>query len=155
MISKYQRLEIKISKETMRQQVFIFLFCVLGVLSSAAQPPQKFSPEKFQADMEQFITQEANLTPQESAAFFPLFREMQNKQRGLFNRLRHLSKIKPVDDRGCRKVIDQMDDLEIQLKQIEQNYHVRFYKILPPSKVFDVISAEHNFHFRALRGCRH
>ena len=110
----------------MRQQVFIFLFCVLGVLSSAAQPPQKFSPEKFQADMEQFITQEANLTPQESAAFFPLFREMQNKQRGLFNRLRHLSKIKPVDDRGCRKVIDQMENRIIMCGFIKYYRHLKF-----------------------------
>lgn len=135
----------------MKRQIILFAFCLLGILSSTAQKHPKFSPQKFQADMEQFITQEANLTPQESANFFPLYREMQRKQRCIFNRLRHLSKIKPADEKCCRKTIDQMDDLDIQLKQIQQNYHERFYKILPPSKVFDVISAENKFHFRVLR----
>ena len=36
-------------------------------VSAFADEPQKFSPEKFQAEMEQFITQEACLTPEESA----------------------------------------------------------------------------------------
>ena len=43
-------------------------------VSAFADEPQKFSPEKFQADMEQFITQEACLTPEEAAKFFPLLR---------------------------------------------------------------------------------
>ena len=59
-------------------------------LVAFAQPPQppRFNPAKFEADMEQFITTEVGLTPMEASRFFPLFREMQNKQRALFGKMR-------------------------------------------------------------------
>ena len=64
-----------------------------GVLVCLAEEPQnttpqKFSPEKFQAEMEQFITQQANLTADEAAKFFPIYREMQQKQRAVFAKMR-------------------------------------------------------------------
>ena len=125
-------------------------FFAMGVW---AQMPtqQKFSPEKYQADMEQFIAKAAGLTPQESAAFFPLLREMQNKQRALYNQMMAESKIKPADEKACKKVIQKRDQVELELKSIQQTYHNKFFSVLPASKVFDVIKAEDQYHRGLLR----
>ena len=102
-------------------------------VSAFADEPQKFSPEKFQADMEQFITQEACLTPEEAAKFFPLLREMHKKQRAIQMQIKKECKIKP------------------ELKNIQQTYHNKFFCVLPASKVYDVIKAEDRFHRRAFK----
>ena len=106
------------------------------------QPQQRFSPEKYQADLEQYITKEACLTPKEAAAFFPLLREMQKKQRALYNKMREDVRIKPTDEAACKKMIQKHDQLELELKSIQQTYHNKFFSVIPASKVFDVIRAE-------------
>ena len=112
---------------------------------------QRFSPEKYQADLEQYITKEACLTPQEAAAFFPLFREMQKKQRALYNKMREDVRIKPTDEAACKKMIQKRDQVELELKSIQQTYHNKFFSVMPASKVFDVIKAEDNYHRGLLR----
>ena len=116
-----------------------------------AQETRKFSPEKFQAEMEQFITKEANLTPEEAAKFFPLFREMQQKQRAIFAKVRKEGFVKPVDDASCRKLVERRDANELEQKKIQQLYHQKFFTVISPSKVFDVLIAEERFHRRAFR----
>lgn len=113
---------------------------------------KKFSPEKFQADMEQFVTKEAALTPQEASSFFPVYREMQKKQRVIYDRIRGMGRIKPVTEIECRKAVVERDALDLELKQIQQSYHERFFSVLPPNKVYDVIKAEERFHRRMMKG---
>ena len=115
------------------------------------QQQQRFSPEKYQADLEQYITKEACLTPQEASAFFPLFREMQKKQRALYNKMREDVRIKPTDEAACKKMIQKRDQVELELKSIQQTYHNKFFSVMPASKVFDVIKAEDNYHRGLLR----
>ena len=107
---------------------------------------QKFSPEKYQADMEQYIAKEAGLTPLEASAFFPLFREMQQKQRALYNQMMAEVRIKPADEKACKKIIQKRDQVELELKSIQQTYHNKFFSVIPASKVYDVITAEDKFH---------
>lgn len=130
----------------MKKLVVICSMLLWVSVAFAGEPQQKFSPEKFQADMEQFITKEACLSPQEAAAFFPLFREMLSKQRCLFNQMKVEGKIKPTDEEACKKAIQKRDQMEIELKSILQTYHNKFFGILPASKVYDVIKAEDKFH---------
>ena len=154
----------------MRRLVFIGLVC-LSALSATAQnfprqafpqqgfpqqnfqqqQQQRFSPEKYQADLEQYITKEACLTPQEAAAFFPMFREMQKKQRALYNKMREDVRIKPTDEAACKKMIQKRDQVELELKSIQQTYHNKFFSVMPASKVFDVIKAEDQYHRGLLR----
>lgn len=125
----------------------LLLMCVLGV---SAEEQQKFSPEKFQADLEQYITTEAGLTNEEAAKFFPLYREMQQKQRKVFNQMHELFKL-PKDEASCKRAVQRRDQLEIELKQIAQTYHNKFLRVIPASKVLGTIVAEDKFHRRAFR----
>ena len=132
-----------------------YLFCIavllLSVMSVMAHDPQKFSPEKFQADMEQFITKEASLTAEEAAKFFPLYREMQQKQRAVWNQMKDMGRNKPADETGCKQAVQKRDELELEQRRIIQTYHNKFFKVLPASKVYDVIIAENKFHRFAIR----
>ena len=116
------------------------------------QQQMKFSPEKFQADLEQYITKKACLTPQEAAKFFPIYKEMQSKQRAVYERQRQLGWVKPADEKGCEKVIRQRDKYDLELKRIQQTYHNKFLSVISASKLYDVLNAEDRFHRQMLRG---
>ena len=135
----------------MKRVIISCLTMLLTVCASAEDPQQKFSPEKFQADLEQFITKEACLTPQEATKFFPLYREMLKKQREVFNQMKALGQIKPTEESECKKAIKKRDDLELEQKSIQQIYHNKFFGVLPASKVYEVLNAEDRFHRRMFR----
>jgi len=129
--------------------MIVFFALNLCIHTSSAQ--QKFSPEKYQADVEEFITKEADLNKNEAAAFFPLLREMQDKQRVIFKQLRAEGKSKPADENAYRKAIQKRDQMELELKNIQQTYHNKFLSVLPASKVYKAILAEERFNRRMFR----
>ena len=59
----------------------IIIISLMMAISLSAQEQKKFSPEKFDADMEEYIIRKANLDQQEAAKLFPIFKEMHKKQR--------------------------------------------------------------------------
>lgn len=114
-----------------------------------AQPPKKrppFNPAKFEAELEQFITINAGLTPAEASKFFPVYRQMMKKQRTYFDEIRRFRQVNPKDNNACAEAIRKQDELDIQIKLLQQEFHARFMTLLSPSKVFDVIKAEEKFH---------
>lgn len=139
------------------KRLVVCIFTVLCILQSvnSQENKQKFSPAKFQAELEAFITKEACLTTNEANAFFPLFREMGKKQRGVYQKMRKLGFEKPKTEEECKNVIIQRDRMDMELKKIQQTYHNKFLEILPACKVFDVIKAEDRFHRRMLKKWSH
>ena len=139
----------------MKKTIISLLLLLVFALTAAAQGKRHFDPAKFKAEMEQFITVEACLTPSEAAALFPLYDEMQKEMRTLFNKVRKLKQIKPADEKGCKDAVAQMDQLELEMKQLQMNYHARFLTVISASKLFDVITAEEKFHRQAVRKAAH
>ncbi len=135
-----------------KRNIFVLLFGLVFSLTVSAQGNKKFSPEKFEADMQAFITREANLTQQESDAFFPLLKEMQTKQRELYAKIRSLGKNRPADEKSFAAAVRQSDKLNIELRQIEQKYHQKMLQVVPASKVYDAIRAETRFHRQMMKG---
>ena len=125
--------------------------CAQGNRQQRQQQQQRFSPEQFEAQLQEFITKEANLTPQEAAKFFPIYKEMQEKQRALIVRQVELQRNKPSDEEGCKKAIKENDNIDVELKRLLQTYHVKFLDQLPASKVYDILKAEQNYHRNAMR----
>ena len=133
--------------KNMKQRLGLLMVTILLSLVAFAQPPQppRFNPEKFEADMEQFMT------PMEASRFFPLFREMQNKQRALFGKMRFYAHTDTSDDAASLKAIKECDKIELEMKKIRQEYHLKFCKVLSPGKVLAVIKAEEKFHRQAFK----
>ncbi len=131
-----------------RHLIILFILLVSSMTISAQHHHGRrgFDPARFKADMEQFITKEACLTPKEASEFFPVFDEMLRKERALFDQMATISRVKPATEKGCADAVKKRDELEIHIKELQQQYHNRFLKILPASKVFDVIRAQNRFH---------
>jgi len=116
----------------------------------AQNPHMRFNPERFEAEMEQFIVVQAGLSPTESAVFFPLYKEMQDKQRMLFSKKRRYHHTDTSDDKVSLEVIKDMDYIDLQMKKIQQQYHLKFCKVLPAGKVLRILKAEERFHRQAI-----
>lgn len=134
------------------KRLTVWLLGTLFAVTVSAQDNQKFSPEKFEADMQAFISREAHFTKQESDAYFPLLKEMQTKQRDLYARIRQVGIKRPTDEKAFAESVRQSDKLNIELRQIEQKYHLKMMQVVPASKVYDAIHAETRFHRQMMRG---
>lgn len=139
----------------MKRLLFMIIFLPVVAHSIAQNKRPKLSLESFRAEKEQFIAKEACLTPQESADFFPLYNEMNQKQRIIFDQMRKMEQIKPTDERSCKEAIERRDQLDLELKQIQQTYHNKFMSVISASKLFDIIKAEDKFHRRMLKKYSH
>lgn len=136
----------------MNMKQYVLLLFLLVSLGVNAQDQPKFSPEKFEAELESFITREAGLDQQEAAKFFPILKEMHQKQRSLYARMRKTSMEKPADEKAAAENIRLCDRLNVEVRQIEQQYHNKMLKALPAQKVYNAISAESRFHRNMMRG---
>ena len=149
----------------MTKRYFFLLICLLaGVLTISAQRPMQpgtepiprvlpepFNPEKFEAELEQYITTEACLSPRESAQLFPLYREMRKKQLALFGAMRRGRFVNMKNNDECLKMIRENDKRDVEMKKLQQKYHNEFLKVLPASKVFRIIQAEEQFHRKVFK----
>lgn len=126
--------------------LMILMLCTFGVANGQHKKRPPFDPAKFEADLEQFITVNACLSPSQAASFFPVYRQMMKKQRALFDEMRRLRMINPKDNEACEEAIRKQDELDIQIKQLQQEYHGRFLMMLPANKVLSIIKAEEKFH---------
>lgn len=134
-------------QQSIMKKILLTFFISLICIGTYAQKRQgKFTKERFQAELEQYITKKAGLTPNEAARFFPLYVEMRKKQQALHFETKNLKRIKPTTDTECKKNILKRDEIEIEKKLIEKTYHEKFMQVLPAKKVFDILKAEDRFH---------
>ena len=136
------------------RQLFFITALMVTTLTVNAQPQKhndrpdkehKFNPERFERAQEAFIVKEAQLTQQEAAEFLPVFREMLQKQRALFKQFRQYAKAKPQNDKEAMKLLKNIDNLDLQIKKIEIEYHTKFCKVISPMKVYQVHKAMNKF----------
>ncbi len=144
----------QLTRKIEHMRKFVFFLVSLIVLGVSAQE-KKFDPEKFDAEMEGYITQKAHLSQQEAAKLFPVFREMHKKQRGVYTRMRTLGKTKPADEEGCAEAIKVRDKCNLELKQLEQCYHQKMLQIVSASKLYDISKAESHYHRKMMKGWQH
>ena len=60
--------------------------------------------------------------------------------------MKALKRIKPTTNAECEKNVIKRDELEIEIKELQKEYHKKFMQILSAKKVYDVLKAEDRFH---------
>lgn len=123
----------------------LILYIILAACSLTMNAQGKFDPERFTRDQEAFITKHAKLSQQEATAFFPLFREMQQKARPLFKKQRDLVRKNAQNDSEAMNIINEIDNIDLQLRKLQQQYHKKFCKAISPMKVQCCLRAEEIF----------
>ena len=137
----------------MKRIVTISLLLIMTLMVNAQD--KRFSPEKFEADLKAYITKEASLTPQEADRVYPVFCELREKQRVIYDKMRKFGMNKPVGDEACKQAIIEYDKLNLELRQLDVDYHKKMIKLVSASKVYEIMQAENRFHRQMMKGWQH
>lgn len=140
----------------MKNQFILTLIACFLSLSSVSRAErisyQQFSPEEFRKKQQEFITEKAELTPDEVTAFFPLYFEWQDKKKELHDQLMKLmwpqktEEEKDLTEKEYKEKIEKAYQLRAAQVELEKKYHDRFKKILSYRKIYLVQKAELRFH---------
>lgn len=137
--------------------LFIGLACITGIAQEQKQrPPQPHMTfEEYQAKQKEFIISQAELTEEESAAFFPLYFELQGKKheanRRVWKQVRAVSPHERTEEE-CDTMINALANVKIECATLEKEYLIRFRQILSAKKLMRVQMAEERFQRELLRG---
>ena len=117
-------------------------------------PRVEFNPELYTKRMNEFVASEAHLTEAESAKFFPLLNEMQNKQRQ-FGRQQREIMMKAfgntnISEEDYEQMVMRVTSLEIESRKVEQAYYKKFHSVLSWKKIYAVRVALARFQVEAL-----
>ena len=139
----------------MKRVLFAMAITLLAATASVAQeqnfpkghkPP--FSPEEFQAKQRAFITEKAELTPEEADAFFPIFFELQKKKFEIEHSVRKEMR-KPRGERPteeqCRELVYKMADTKIEISKLEREYIDKYLAVISACKLDKIQRAEGAF----------
>lgn len=140
------------------KRYLLLIFCIT-CLTAAAQRPQgthrpHMTHEEFQTKQKEYIIQHAGLTEEESATFFPLYYELQQKKHEINGRVWKQARAVPPHERTeeeCNAMIDALADIKIECATLEKEYLAKFKTILPAKKLMRVQMAEDRFQRELLR----
>lgn len=105
--------------------------------------------EKIKASKIAFITQQMDLTPEEAEKFWPIYNEQEKKREeitsDLMERFRNPEEDKEISNEEAEEIMTQRFEQEAALINLKMDYHDKYLKILPATKVLKLYTAENNF----------
>ena len=136
------------------KKLIILLIIVCGftpALRAMGSPNQHLSPKEFRAKQQAFITQE------EAAKFFPVYFELQDRKKQLNDeawKLLRSGKDEKTTDTQYGEILEGVYDARIASDRLDKTYFEKFKKILSCKKIYLVQRAEMRFHRELLKGVR-
>ena len=137
--------------------ILLVCFCVNAQnqgFGRIQNPRAEFNPELYTKRMNEFVARESHLTEAESAKFFPLLNEMQNKQRQLGKQQRDIMmkafRNTNISESDYEQMVMRVTSLEIESRKVEQTYYKKFHTVLSWKKIYAVRVALARFQVEAL-----
>ena len=127
------------------KKLVVLLCGFMPVLWAADGCDQHLSREEFRNKQKAFIIEQAGLTKEEAAKFFPVYFELQEKKKKLNDESWSLM-------RQGKEIVAKVCDNRIAADRLDKSYLDRFKKILSNKKIFLVQRAEMRFHREMLKG---
>lgn len=132
---------------------FVFVIILLFSVVYGGFAQGKLSDEKrkeFDAQKVAFFTQELDLSPAEAARFWPIYNEMQKKNRVVEDNMRkgfrEVKDAKGLKETDYKEAIGKMLAYEGQMQEIKEEYYQKMLTVLPASKIWKLSDAERRFH---------
>ena len=110
--------------------------------------PQSTPGRRLEQVKESYIGKQLKLTPEESSAFWPVYRQYVQQLTAVRILKRMNNSDKSVD--GTEQIRKDLD-YESQIVAIKKQYSQQFLRILPPEKVSELYKSERQFNDEALR----
>ena len=142
----------------MKRILTVILSFAITLVASAQENQQRkdFSPEEYWKILQEFVTREAQLTEAEAEGFYPLLKEMMEEQskngRKTFEVYRSCNE--GTTEAEYEVKVKQLLEIEVENRQIEENYYKKFHSVMSWKKVFKVRNALYRFNREALNRFR-
>jgi hypothetical protein len=152
------------------KKVMFFLAVFFFGWKAMAQPPRGGKPgnpgmkkgemqarkENLEAQKVAFLTSKANLTPEESARFWPIYNKFEDEKKSIKKLLRaELNETKKdfatLSDAEVERNMVDMLDLRQKEIELERRSFQEFKKVLPVKKVAMIIAGEKEFYQQVLK----
>lgn len=106
--------------------------------------------ERIKALKTAFITEKLALTPKEAEKFWPVYNDLEERERELHRSMsRSFANGKPdisgMSDEELEELIEGKFNKELALLELRLEYYEKFKEILPVSKIFRLYEAEMQF----------
>ena len=135
--------------------LLVLLCGFMPVLWAADGCDQHLSREEFRTKQKAYIIEQAKLTKEEAAKFFPVYFELQDKKKKLNDESWSLMR-KGKDDKTTeaqyKEINEKIAENRIAADQLDKTYLGKFNKILSSKKIFLVQRAEMRFHREMIKG---
>jgi len=127
----------------MKYLISLFVLLISISFLSAQKPGRERIAEKVEAHKIAFITNELNLTPEESQKFWPLYNEYSAKERDL--RPEFKGRPESATESEANEIINRFFENEEKRLNLMKNYYQKFKAVLPATKVVRLHFAERKF----------
>ena len=135
--------------------LLVLLCGFMPLLWAADGCEQHLSREEFRTKKKAYIIEQAKLTKEEAAKFFPIYFELQDKKKKLNDESWNLMR-KGKDDKTTeaqyKEINEKIAENRIAADQLDRTYLGKFNKILSSKKIFLVQRAEMRFHREMIKG---
>lgn len=135
--------------------LLVLLCGFMPLLCAADGCDQHLSREEFRTKQKAYIIEQAKLTKEEAAKFFPVYFELQDKKKKLNDESWSLMR-KGKDDKTTeaqyKEINEKIAENRIAADQLDKTYLGKFNKILSSKKIFLVQRAEMRFHREMIKG---
>lgn len=143
---------IKMEKKIALLLIIIFSFAPFIFASGSCH--QHLTPEEFRAKQKAFIIERAGLTKEESAKFFPMYFELQDRKKKLSDEswsLMRKGKEENISENQYLEIIEQVCDNRIASDRLDKIYLDKFKTVLSAKKIYLVQRSEFHFHKELLK----
>ena len=146
----------QIKKIYMKKWIVLFsmILCSISLVRATDKVNQQMSPAEFRAKQQAFITEQAGLTKEEAAKFFPGYFELQDRKKQLNDEIWNLMKkgrAEDVTEAQYNEILEGVYDARIASDRLDKTYYEKFKKILTCEQIYYVQRAEMRFHRELLK----
>jgi Spy/CpxP family protein refolding chaperone len=131
------------------RNIFAILVIALGAITNAqAQRRSEEEIKRIQDAKVAIITNRLNLTPEQSAGFWPIYNEYSQKRREIHRSQRKIINDKKAEGQTDDQVLNnlkEVQDLRQKDLDLEKEYQNKFLKVISASQVIELYKAERTF----------
>ena len=129
--------------------VFAFLILTLFTITGAqAQRRSEDEIKRIQDAKVAIITNRLNLTPEQSAGFWPVYNEYSQRRREIHRAQRKIINDKKAEGKTDDQVLGnlkEVQDLRQKELDLEKEYQSKFLKVITAAQVIELYKAERTF----------
>lgn len=141
--------------KTLKHLMIAFFGLLLSASLFAQQGERReIIEERLEAQHVAFITQKLQLTPEESAKFWPIYNEFREKEKALRKEARPEGPLADMTDAEANALIEGHFEAEQKVLDLKRQYTEKMRSAIPPRKIVRLKPAEEAFKMQILQRLR-